>query len=66
MPTSPHRGVQGDSSARRLRSWVQRASEAPDGETTTEAGRMPVAFASRRDCSQSLPFKIQLEFWDRN
>ena len=30
MPTSPHRRVQRDSSAKRLRSWVQRASEAPD------------------------------------
>ena len=45
MPTSPHRGVQSDSSDKRLRWWVQRASEAPGGYTTTCPGTMPVAFA---------------------
>ena len=45
MPTSPHRRVQRDSSATRLLLWVQRASEAPDGQTTTYPGTMPVAFA---------------------
>ena len=45
MPTSPHRRVPRDASAKRRRSWVQRASEAPDGHTTTYPGTMPVAFA---------------------
>ena len=47
MPTSPHRGVQSDSSDKRLRWWVQRASEAPGGYTTTCPGTMPVAFARK-------------------
>ena len=45
MPTSPHRRVQSDATAKRRRSRVQRASEAPDGQTTTYPGTMPVAFA---------------------
>ena len=32
MPTSPHRRAPRDASAKRRRSWVQRASEAPDGQ----------------------------------
>ena len=64
MPTSPHRGVHGDSSAKRLRSWVQRASEAADGETTTEAGRMPVAFARKARLFSIAFLQIQLELWD--
>ena len=64
MPTSPHRRVQRDSSAKRLRSWVQRASEAPGGETTTEAGRMPVAFARKARLFAIASLQIQLELWD--
>ena len=47
MPTSPHRRVPRDASAKRRRSWVQRASEAPDGDTTTYPGTMLVAFARK-------------------
>ena len=39
MPTSPLRRVPRDASAKRRRSWVQRASEAPDGQTTTYLGK---------------------------
>ena len=47
MPTSLHRRAQRDASAKSRRSWVQRASEAPDGQTTTYPGTMPVAFARK-------------------
>ena len=47
MPTSPHRRVQRDATAKRRRSRVQRASEAPDGQITTYPGTMPVAFARK-------------------
>ena len=52
MPTSPLRRAPRDASAKRRRSWVQRASEAPDGQTTTYPGTMPVAL--NRDCAQLL------------
>ena len=47
MPTSPHRRVQRDATAKRRRSRVQRASEAPDGETTTSPRTMLVALARK-------------------
>ena len=47
MPPCPHRKVQRDASAKRPRSRVQRASEAPDGDTTTSPGTMLVAFARK-------------------
>ena len=50
MPPCPHRKVQRDASAKRPRSRVQRASEAPDGDTTTYPGTMPVAFALGAGC----------------
>ena len=64
MPTSPHRRVQRDSSATRLRSWVQRASEAPDGQTTTYPGTMPVAFARKARLLAIAFLQVQLDFWD--
>jgi len=48
MPTSPHRRVQRDSSAKTLRSWVYQASEAPDGSTTTYA-----EYDARRVCAKN-------------
>ena len=47
LPPGPHRKVQRDASAKRPRSRVQRASEAPDGDTTTYPGTMLVAFARK-------------------
>ena len=65
MPTSPHRRVQRDSSATRLRWWMQRASEAPDGQTTTYPGTMPVAFARKaRLLAIAFLLVVQLDFWD--
>ena len=64
MPTSPHRRVQRDSSATRLRLWVQRASEAPDGQTTTYPGTMPVAFARKAKLLAIAFLQVQLDFWD--
>ena len=53
MPTSPHRRVQRDSSASRLLLWVQRASEAPDGQTTTYPGTMRTPFSASRATSSA-------------
>ena len=64
MPTSPHRRVQRYSSATRLRSWVQRASEAPDGQTTTYPGTMPVAFVRKSRLLAIAFLQVQLDFWD--
>ena len=64
MPTSPHRRVQRDASAKRRRSWVQRASEAPDGQTTTYPGTMPVAFARKARLLAIAFLLVQLDFWD--
>ena len=65
MPTSLRRRVQRDASAKRRRSWVQRASEAPDGQTTTYPGTMPVAFARKGEAARkSLFFEVQSEVWD--
>ena len=47
MPTSPHRRVQRDASAKRRRSWVQRASEAPDGSYHDLPG-----YDARRVCAE--------------
>ena len=65
MPTSPHRRVQRDATAKRRRSRVQRASEAPDGQITTYPGTMPVAFA-RKARLRAIAFLlvVQLDFWD--
>ena len=65
MPLCPHRKVQRDASAKRSRSRVQRASEAPDGDTTTYPG-----YDARRACAEgetarkSLLLQVQMEFWD--
>ena len=64
MPTSTHRRVQRDASAKRLRSCVQRASEAPDGQTTTYPGTMPVAFARKARLLAIAFLLVQLDFWD--
>ena len=64
MPTSPHRRGQRDASAKRRRSWVQRASEAPDGQTTTYPGTMPVAFARNARLLAIAFLQVQLDFWD--
>ena len=63
MPTSTHRRVQRDASAKRRRSWVQRASEAPDGQTTTYPGTMPVAFARKPRLRAIAVLEAQLEIW---
>ena len=63
MPTSPHRRVQRDATAKRRRSRVQRASEAPDG-ITTYPGTMPVAFARKARLRAIAFLNVQLEFWD--
>ena len=48
MPTSLHRRAQRDASAKRRRSWVQRASEAPDGQDHDLPGvRCPSRFARK-------------------
>ena len=65
MPTSLRRRAQRDASAKRRPSWVQRASEAPDGQTTTYPGTMPVAFARKGEAARkSLFFEVQSEVWD--
>jgi len=64
MPTSPHRRVQRDATAKRRRSRVQRASEAPDGQITTYPGTMPVAFARKARLRAIAFLEVQLEFWD--
>ena len=64
MPTSPHRRVQRDASARGRRSWVQRASEAPDGQITTYRVRCPSRLRERRDCAQIAFLEMQSELWD--
>ena len=63
VPTSTHRRVQRDASAKRRRSWVQRASEAPDGQTTTYPGTMPVAFARKPRLRAIAFLEVQLEIW---
>ena len=58
MPTSPHRGVPRDASAKRRRSWVQRASEAPDGQDHDLPGYdARRVLRESRDCAQSLFLK---------
>ena len=47
MPTSPHRRVQRDATAKRRRSRVQRASEAPDGSDHDLPG-----YDARRVCAK--------------
>ena len=64
MPTSHHRRVQRDASAQRWRSWVQRALEAPDGQTTTYPGTMPVAFARKARLLAIAFLLVQLDLWD--
>ena len=64
MPTSLQRRVQRDSSATRLLLWVQRASEAPDGQTTTYPGTMPVALARTARLLAIAFLLVQLDFWD--
>ena len=64
MPPCPHRKVQRDASAKRPRSRVQRASEAPDGQITTYPGTMPVAFARKARLRAIAFLEVQLEFWD--
>ena len=65
MPTSPHRRVQRDATAKRRRSRVQRASEAPDGSDHDLPG-----YDARRVCAKgeaarnSLFFEVQSDFWD--
>ena len=63
MPTSPLRRAPRDASAKRRRSWVQRASEAPDGQTTTYPGTMPVAFARKARLRAIAFLEAQLEIW---
>ena len=62
MPTS-HRRVQRDATAKRRRSRVQRASEAPDGQTTTYPGMMPSRLREGETARKSLFFEVQLDFW---
>ena len=55
MPTSPHRRVQRDATAKRRRSRVQRASEAPDGSDHDLPGYdARRVLRENRDCAQLL------------
>ena len=64
MPTSHHRRVQRDATAKRRRSRVQRASEALDGQITTYLDTMPVAFARKARLLAIAFLQVQLDFWD--
>ena len=65
MPTSPHRRVQRDATAKRRRSRVQRASEAPDGSDHDLPGYdARRVCARRRDCAQIAFLEVQSDFWD--
>ena len=62
MPTSPHRRVQRDATAKRRRSRVQRASEAPDGSDHDLPG-----YDARRVCAKGETARKSLwdlDFWD--
>ena len=57
MPTSPHRRVQRDATAKRRRSRVQRASEAPDGSDHDLTG-----YDARRVCAEDSSQSLVLKY----
>ena len=57
MPTSPHRRVQRDATAKRRRSRVQRASEAPDGQDHDLPG-----YDARRVCAEDSSQSLFLKY----
>ena len=59
-----HRRAPRDASAKRRRSWVQRASEAPDGQDHDLPGvRCPSRFARKPRLRAIAFLEVQLEIW---